>query len=97
MKPLKKYIILNSAGDPGFALVKSRGYFLNDYTRQVTVPDGTGKAAGWNCMLVATHATGTITLSASGTTLNGTTVTTTQFETLSLVHYGSENYLSKLG
>jgi len=63
----------------------------------ITVTVGTGKAAGWNCMLVATHATGTITLSASGTTLNGTTVTTTQFETLSLVHYGSENYLSKLG
>jgi hypothetical protein len=63
----------------------------------VTVTVGSGKAAGWNCMLVATHATGTITLSASGTTLNGTTTTTTQFETLSLVHYGSENYLSKLG
>jgi len=63
----------------------------------VTVTVGSGKAAGWNCMLVATHATGTITLSASGTTINGTTVTTTQFETLSLVHYGSENYLSKLG
>jgi len=63
----------------------------------VTVTVGSGKAAGWNCMLVATHATGTISLSASGTTLNGTTSTTTQFETLSLVHYGSENYLSKLG
>jgi len=63
----------------------------------VTVTVGTGKAAGWNCMLVATHATGTITLSTSGTTINGTTSTTTQFETLSLVHYGSENYLSKLG
>lgn len=63
----------------------------------VTVTVGSGKAAGWNCMLVATHATGTITLSASGTTINGTTVTTAQFETLSLVHYGSENYLSKLG
>jgi len=63
----------------------------------ITVTVGTGKAAGWNCMLVATHATGTINLSASGTTLNGTTSTTTQFETLSLVHYGSEAYLSKLG
>ena len=62
----------------------------------ITVTVGSGKAAGWNCMLVATHATGTISLSASGTTLNGTTSTTTQFETLSLVHYGSENYLSKL-
>jgi len=63
----------------------------------VTVTVGSGKAAGWNCMLVATHATGTITLSASGTTINGVTATTTQFETLSIVHYGSENYLSKLG
>jgi hypothetical protein len=63
----------------------------------VTVTVGSGKAAGWNCMLVATHATGTISLTTSGTTINGSTSTTTQFETLSLVHYGSENYLSKLG
>jgi trimeric autotransporter adhesin len=63
----------------------------------ITVTVGSGKAAGWNCMLVATNATGTITLSASGTTLNGTTSTAAQFDTLSIVHYGSENYLSKLG
>jgi len=63
----------------------------------ITVTVNTGKAAGWNCMLVATHATGTISLSASSTTINGVTATTAQFDTLSIVHYGSENYLSKLG
>ena len=47
--------------------------------------------------LVATNATGDISLTASGTTINGTTATTAQFETLSIVHYGSEAYLSKLG
>lgn len=63
----------------------------------ITVTVNSGKAAGWNCMLVATNATGTISLTPSSTTINGTTATTTQFETLSIVHYGSENYLSKLG
>lgn len=63
----------------------------------ITVTVNNGKAAGWNCMLVATNATGTISLTPSSTTINGTTATTTQFETLSIVHYGSENYLSKLG
>lgn len=63
----------------------------------ITVTVNAGKAAGWNCLLLATNATGTISLSASGTTINGTTATTVQFETLSIVHYGSENYLSKLG
>lgn len=63
----------------------------------ITVTVNSGKAAGWNCMLVATNATGTISLTPSSTTINGTTATTAQFETLSIVHYGSENYLSKLG
>ena len=63
----------------------------------ITVTVGSGKASGWNCLLIATNATGTISLSASGTTLNGTTSTSNQFETLSIVHYGSENYICKLG
>jgi len=63
----------------------------------ITVTVGSGKVDGWNCILLATNATGTISLSASGTTINGVTATTAQFETLSLVHYGSEVYLSKLG
>lgn len=62
----------------------------------ITVTVNSGKVAGWNCMLVATHATGTISLTPSSTTINGTTSTTAQFETLSIVHYGSENYLSKI-
>lgn len=63
----------------------------------VTVTIPSGRPEGWNCILIAMHATGTISLTTSGTTIVGATATTTQYETLSLVHLGSEVYLSKLG
>lgn len=63
----------------------------------VTVTVGTSLPDGWNCILLATNATGTITLSAGGATLNGTTSTTTQFESLTLINYGSDTYICKLG
>jgi len=63
----------------------------------VTVTVGTSLPDGWNCILLATNATGTITLSAGGATLNGTTSTTAQFESLTLINYGSDTYICKLG
>jgi len=63
----------------------------------VTVTVGTALPDGWNCILLATHATGTIVLSAGGATLNGTTSTTAQFESLTLVNYGTDTYICKLG
>lgn len=41
MSGLQHFFDRLKQGDAGFALVKSRGYFLNDYTRQVTEADGT--------------------------------------------------------
>jgi hypothetical protein len=59
----------------------------------ITVPSGL--PLGFNCLIIA-DGTGTVTLSASGTTLRGKTATTAQYDAISLAYYkSSEIYIGK--
>lgn len=68
-------------------------YFTNSSAITVTLP--TGLADGFNVILLQ-DGTGTISITTSGTTLNGSTASTGQYSTLSLVNYkATDTYIGK--
>ena len=67
-------------------------YCTNSGAITITVP--AGLPLGFNCTIIQDHATGTVTLSASGTTIKGKTATTGDGDSITLDHYkASEAYI----
>lgn len=66
-------------------------YCTNGSSVTITVPSGL--SLGFNCVILQDGA-GTVTVSPSGTTINGKTATTAQYDTIALAFYkASETYL----